>query len=760
MNKSRWLINITGTVQGVGFRPFVYRKATELDLTGSVRNTPEGVAIEAQGELGKLNTFIAELQANLPPLAEIRALEYEAIEQRTEASFNIDTSSQTGTITPTISPDIATCDECVSELMNSRDRRHHYPFTNCTNCGPRYTIIEGFPYDRPKTSMKIFDMCPDCTAEYGEPSNRRFHAQPNACPTCGPRIDIVESYSQSLLPSRSFAKDPVQRTLETMRAGGIVAIKGLGGFHLACDATNEKAVRHLREKKHRDLKPFAIMVRDLEAVRKICYVSNAEEKLLSSPRKPIVLLKKKSESPIAESVAPDNKYLGVMLPYTPLHHLLFSDQSTNLVMTSANFSDEPIIKDEVEARKKLGKIADLFLTHNRPIYMRTDDSVVRSTVSGPMIMRRARGYVPQPIEMPFHGHRVLALGGDIKNVFCLTNGTDAYLSQHIGDLQNPEAHGHFEHTVKHLSALLSIKPEVIAHDLHPNYFSTWSSRTLALSFEHTNIRFHGVQHHHAHIASCMAEHGLQNQKVIGLALDGAGFGPDGTIWGGEILRADYQGYERIGRIKPMPQPGGGAAAREPWRMALACLSKKDAERIRSLSSISSSDKSLIYEAMEKQINVPMTSSMGRLFDAVSAILGLVLKNAYEGHAAMVLEQAADETIEYSYVYNIDDGSNGILELDFTPTIEQIVKDTVQLAKPSIISAKFHNTVIDAFVEAVSKVSEGEPVVLSGGCMQNIWLSRGLTKSLEAKGYKVYTHHLVPPNDGGLALGQAAIASCV
>ncbi len=787
----RWHIEITGTIQGVGFRPFVYRKATELELTGSVRNTPEGVTIEVQGEADRLCTFVDGLRSEPPPLAEIRTLTHRPITPFEEDAFVIATSaSGEQELKPAISPDIATCDDCLRELMSSGDRRFRYPFTNCTNCGPRYTIIEGFPYDRAKTSMKNFAMCNACAAEYADPSARRFHAQPNACPDCGPQLNI-----------------PLDEALASIAHGNIVAIKGLGGFHLACDATNGQAVERLRARKRRDQKPFAIMVRDLEAARSICHISDDEAQLLTSPRCPIVLLHKKDGIPIADAVAPDNKLLGVMLPYTPLHHLLFttrraddigrqrgasdtplpklrrgsvrSQSALALVMTSANFSDEPIISDNNDARTQLADVADAFLTHDRPIHMRTDDSVIRPAKGGTIMIRRARGYVPSPIALPFSGPNVLALGGDIKNVFCLTDGTNAYLSQHIGDLANIESHEHFERTIEHLCSLLKIEPELIACDMHPDYFSSLVARRWALtagippwvvtqggntrSAPSSRIKTIDIQHHHAHIASCMAEHALPNQKVIGIALDGAGYGPDGTIWGGEILRADYAGYERLGRLKPVPQPGGDAAAREPWRMAVAYLRKLSALSCQLsakdiLKNIPEQELALVDQALEKDINCPLTSSLGRLFDAVAAILGIASYNAFEGQAAMMLEQAADEAVDESYAMDVRLESSDLIEIDAAPMIRAIVGDVHDGVPTRAISAKFHNAVVNAFLQAVQLIGGDEAVVLSGGCMQNAWLVQGLTKRLEKAGRRVYTHRLVPPNDGGLALGQAVVAA--
>jgi len=750
-NSKRWLIQITGTVQGVGFRPFVYRKASELGLTGYVCNTAEGVSIEAQGTSEKLSLFIAKLENDAPPLAHILNVEKKSIKPVHDDGFAIQLSTEADhDLRPAIAPDIATCDECLNELDSEKDRRHNYPFINCTDCGPRYTIIEGFPYDRPKTSMKIFDMCPECNAEYGSPMNRRFHAQPNACPKCGPMLKTVLSPGTSQARWYTKEHDPLMQTFLCLRAGGIVAIKGLGGFHLACDAKNDEAVKRLRSRKHRDQKPFAIMVRDLDSAKMICHISDDEAKILISPRRPIILLRKKENNGIAQSVAPGNKMLGVMLPYTPLHHLLFKN-SPVLVMTSANFSDEPIIKDEEEARKKLDSIADLFLTHNRPIYMRTDDSVVRVIDGAPMIMRRARGYVPSPLTLPSLAPQILALGSDIKNAFCLTKGMDAYLSQHIGDLENPETHEHFEKTIDHLIKLLKINPEIIAYDMHPNYFSSqYGRRHSAAHIE--------IQHHHAHITSCMAEHGLPNEKVIGIALDGAGFGPDGTIWGGEILRADYTGFERLARLKPVPQPGGDTAAREIWRMACAYLEIDEAEKLVSLGIMPDNEIPLVYQSMAKRINSPLTSSLGRLFDAVSAITGLSSLNSFEGQAAMMLEQCADESIKDHYSFTLEQSDKKILEIDFKPAIKAIVEDVCGTESRSTISTRFHNTVVNAIADAVKRIGGNERVVLSGGCMQNARLLAGLVRALESVGRRVYSHRLVPPNDGGLGLGQAAIAA--
>ncbi len=774
-------IVVTGTVQGVGFRPFIARTATTLGLAGFVTNTPEGVQIEVQGPPERLEAFLEALRQSPPPLARIQSIESKSIAILDEASFVIAPSRSGAGTTTMISPDIAPCAACAAELLDPQDRRHRYPFINCTDCGPRYSIIQGLPYDRPQTTMKPFAMCEACATEYADPTDRRFHAQPDACETCGPKISFVVSQDRGLVVSH----DPLHDTIAALDEGAIVAIKGVGGFHLACDAQSDAAVCELRRRKRRDEKPFALMVKDLDAARAICHVDETEAQLLTSPERPIVLLRKRDAIPVAQSVAPGNQRLGVMLPSSPLHHLLFhgsrvtSYESRIFVMTSANISDEPIVHTNDEACSKLADIADAFLMHDRDIHVRIDDSIARTMNGRALLMRRARGFVPAPIRMKRPMPPILATGADLKGAICVTRGHNAILSQHLGDLQNAEAHRGFEETVEHLTTLFAVRPEIIACDLHPDYFSTRFAETISRSLDLTKPRDHEttisrVQHHHAHIASCMAENDLPNEPVIGIALDGTGFGTDGTIWGGELLIADYEGFTRAARFKPVPMPGGDAAAREPWRMALAYLRTTDhgpwTKNQNLFPSVPREKIDLVRQVLEKRINCPMTSSCGRLFDAIAALIGLRTVNTFEGQAAMELEQIAADHCDEAYPYTIETRDSRHetrdhppLQIGFERMIEQIVNDAVAGISPSIISARFHNTLIETISDACRRIRSrftvhGSRVCLSGGCFQNACLAEGLKKKLVDQGFTVYTHALVPPNDGGIALGQTIVAA--
>ena len=775
-------------MQGVGFRPFVYRLARELLLSGHVKNSPEGVEIEAIGPREAVDSLVAKLKEDAPPLARVREvfreeLSFEGGAGAEAEPFRILESRVCGEAATEISPDIAPCEECIAELLNPADRRHRYPFINCTNCGPRYTIIDELPYDRPKTTMRSFTMCGSCSAEYRDPEDRRFHAQPDACGECGPSLQFIS------LPDRAPGPKGDEALLAALAAldrGAIVAIKGVGGFHLACDAKNNEAVKKLRERKLRDEKPFAVMVGDPEAARGLCHISSEEERLLASPQRPIVLLRKREGTVISEAIAPGNKNLGVMLPSTPLHHLLFEHHdslftihdSRILVMTSGNVTDEPIAFENDEALERLSKIADAALVHDRPIRARVDDSVARVVLGAPAVIRRARGYVPEPVRLAFSLPRIFAAGADMKGAICLTKGKNAWLSEHLGDLGNALAHRAFEDAANRLGSLLDIEPEIVACDMHPDYFST---RFVRSRFTIHDSRITAVQHHHAHVASCMAENDLPNEKVIGIALDGTGYGPDGTVWGGEILVADYAGFDRVARFRPVAMPGGEAAAREPWRTALAWLAKRDdgttgrrgIETTPSLSGIGEERLHVVRQMIEKGVNCPMTSSCGRLFDAVAALTGICLKNSFEGQSAMMLEQAADEVEEGSYSFGIRDselrirreGVDPLFEIDFAPTIAAVAEETAGGTPPPSVSARFHNALVDALAAACLRISgdsrftiSDSRVCLSGGCFQNAILSSKLKKRLEEEGLKVYTHSLVPAGDGGVALGQAVVAA--
>jgi hydrogenase maturation protein HypF len=756
MQISRQQIDVSGTVQGVGFRPFVYRIATNLDLVGSVCNTSAGVSIDIQGPAERVEAFCSALTNDAPPLARIQSTNFSDLPVQEIKEFTIRHSEPSNSSSAQISPDIAPCDECLAEMFSKSDRRFSYPFINCTNCGPRFTIIESVPYDRPATTMKSFEMCDKCASEYDAPLDRRFHAQPNACEICGPGLSFVNSDKSKTIKSGK----PIELALKELRDGGIVAIKGAGGFHLACDATNASALAKLRERKMRDKKPFAVMVGNIQEARKLCHISETEERLLASPERPIVLLKKLDRCELPRSVAPGNKYLGLMLPSTPLHHLLFSDSQV-FVMTSGNLSDEPLAYRDEEAMERLQNIADAFLLHDREINIRIDDSIARDMAGRPVLMRRARGYVPEPIHLNFDMPKILATGADMKGAICLTKGANALLSQHLGNLENAEACESFESAVSHLSKLYDIEPDIITCDLHPDYFSSRYAESKAKSHSVNIIR---VQHHHAHIAACMAENDLPNENIIGIALDGTGLGTDDTIWGGEVLVANYEKFTRAAYFSPAPLPGGDMAAREPWRMALAYLTKScDREIVDTWARTIPVDMEkvkLVSEMIDKDINSPMTSSCGRLFDAVAALIGLRLVNSFEGQAAMELEQIADIDESGYYDFSIE-GS----EINFSLTIKEILADLYMEIPTSTISGKFHNTIVEALRKSCRAILDDpqftiddSKVCLSGGCFQNLLLTSKLKKILENEGFTVYTHSLVPPNDGGIALGQAAIAA--
>ncbi|MDZ7373748.1 MAG: carbamoyltransferase HypF [candidate division KSB1 bacterium] len=756
-------ITISGIVQGVGFRPFVYRLAREHGVRGRVRNTTLGVEIYAEAGDGTLETFVAELRRRHPPLAFVLDFRVRPAEVRGYADFQIEKSGPEETRTAMVPPDIATCEDCLQEVLDPADRRYRYPFANCTNCGPRFTITRDIPYDRANTSMSAFTMCDECRREYEDPLDRRFHAQPNACPACGPHLEVWDNLGYRL----EGVEDPILFVAEQLREGKIVAVKGLGGYHLAVDAENEMAVRRLRERKGREEKPFAIMVRDLEAASQLVELDAAACELLRSPRRPIVLLPRRPDCPVAPSVAPHNAFLGIMLPYTPLHHLLLQEGFRALVMTSGNLSEEPICIANEEAVERLASLADLFLVHNRAILVRCDDSVIRWLPGGEFLpVRRARGFVPQPVVLPWPLRPVLAVGAELKNTVCLAAGTRATLSQHIGDLENLEALDFFQEAISHLRSILQIEPEVVAHDLHPDYLSTqWAEENFRPE------RRVGVQHHHAHVASCLAENGREG-PVLGLALDGAGYGPDGTVWGGEVLLASLRGYRRVARFFPVPMPGGARCVREPWRMALACLWAVDPdlaeERGAEWLGVDPPHAGAVLASLRHSLNAPLTSSCGRLFDAVSALLGLRGRISYEGQAATELEMAMyrnrspAEALAVSvepYPYTV--ARNGDLwELDWRPLFQAVVTDRVAGEDPSEISLRFHRTLVLALADLTLRVREEErvdTVALTGGCFQNVYLSASLSAALREAGFEVLVHRLVPPNDGGIALGQAVVA---
>lgn len=761
MGTVRRRIYVTGVVQGVGFRPFVYNLATRYGLAGWVCNTSAGVEIEAQGSDEQVARFIEALQVEAPPLARIDQVLTEELTPNGDTGFEIrHSAAQPGRFQP-ISPDVATCDACLAEVMDPRDRRYRYPFTNCTHCGPRFTIIRDIPYDRPQTTMASFTMCPECQAEYDDPTNRRFHAQPNACPACGPQVTLVPAVGRSLPPG--LPPDPIEATRALLTEGFIVAVKGIGGFHLACDARNEEAVRRLRERKGRAGKPFALMVRDLEAARRLCEVSPEEAKLLLSRERPILLLRARPEHDVAPSVAPRQRNLGMMLPYTPLHHLLLAPGAPDaLVMTSGNISEEPIITDNDEALRRLSPIADAFLMHNRDIYMRCDDSVVRVFRGAELPIRRSRGYAPYPVHLGWDAIPLLACGGELKNTFCVTRGPYAFLSQHIGDMENLQTLEAFEKAVTHFERLFRISPEAIACDLHPDYLATRYAQQRA---EREGLPLIGVQHHHAHVAACLAEHQASG-PAIGVAFDGTGYGDDGAIWGGEFLIADLRGYRRAAHLAYVPLPGGDAAVRRVYRIAWSHLAHAYGSSwpdLPALRDLPADEERIVRQQLDRGINAPPTSSMGRLFDAVSSLCGICQHATYEGQAAIELEMASYPSLSEASTYPWplgDPPETGPWALDTAPLIRAIVEDLLAGTDPAMAAARFHHTIAQMVADVCLRLRERfglNEVALSGGVWQNTALLELTVDRLAGHGFQVYTHRLVPPNDGGLSLGQAVVA---
>jgi hydrogenase maturation protein HypF len=754
MNERRH-ITVEGIVQGVGFRPFVYGLARKNGLAGFVLNDTVGVTIELEGEPPALDDFLAHLREQPPPLARIENVDCQIIPPKGESAFNIVGSQGEVERSVLISPDTPTCDDCIKELFDPFDRRYRYPFINCTNCGPRFTIIKDVPYDRERTTMGLFEMCGDCEGEFHDPVNRRFHAQPNACPRCGPRVRLLDAHGHEILDG-----EPISHAARLLRQGAVLAVKGLGGYHLACNALDHDAVERLRTRKHREEKPFALMARDLEAVKQLCLVSNEDEILLRSYARPIVLLRKHANIQIAEAVAPAQRQLGLMLPYTPLHHLLLAAADVPLVMTSGNLSEEPIAYKDDDALCRLGTIADYFLVHDREIHMRCDDSVARTIGKQELLIRRSRGYAPQPIAVtvPFV-QPVLACGAHLKNTFCLGKERHAFMSHHIGDLENYETWDSFAKGIEHFKKLFAIEPSLIAHDLHPEYLSTKYARGV------NGLTKIGVQHHHAHIASCMAEHGLAG-PVIGVAFDGLGYGGDGTIWGGEFLVARLSGYERRAHLRTVPLAGGDRAIREPWRMAVSYL--RDALGTDPISlglpgwdGISEKKITIVTSMMQRGVNTVQTSSCGRLFDAVASIMGLRHEVNYEGQAAIELEMAALEGISESYLFEI--GYTSPWEIDMRPAIQCLVQEIQMKVSLSLIAAKFHNTLVAVIVEVCQRLrgTDGLNLVcLSGGTFQNAYLLERVIPALRASGFEVYLNRKVPTNDGGIAFGQAAVANAI
>ncbi|HSE87040.1 MAG TPA: carbamoyltransferase HypF [Candidatus Binatia bacterium] len=754
MNERRH-ITVEGIVQGVGFRPFIYGLARKNGLAGFVLNDTAGVTMELEGEPPALENFLTHLREHPPPLTRIENLDYRTIPTKGESAFAIVGSRDEDERSVLIAPDTPTCEDCLKELFDPSDRRYRYPFINCTNCGPRFTIIKDVPYDRERTTMGHFQMCSDCEREFHDPADRRFHAQPNACPQCGPRVRLLDNSGHEILDG-----DPISHAGQLLRQGAVLAVKGLGGYHLACNALDHDAVRRLRARKHREDKPFAVMAGNLNAVKQLCLVSNEDEILLRSYVRPIVLLRKRDRIQIAEAVAPSQRHLGLMLPYTPLHHLVLADADVPLVMTSGNLSEEPIAYKDGEALCRLGKIAEYFLVHNREIHLRCDDSVARTIGKQELLIRRSRGYAPLPIfvTLPFT-QPVLACGAHLKNTFCFGKERHAFMSHHIGDLENYETLDSFGKGIEHFKNLFAIEPTAIAHDLHPEYLST----KYALGVE--GLTKIGVQHHHAHIASCMAEHGLEG-PVIGVAFDGLGYGEDGTIWGGEFLVAKFAGYERRAHLRTVPLAGGDRAIREPWRMALSYLRDALGKDPFSLglpgwNMIPEKKIEIVASMMERGLNTVQTSSCGRLFDAVASIMSLRHEVNYEGQAAIELEMAVVEGVAGSYPFEI--GSTSLWEIDMRPAIEHLVQEIQMKFSVSLMAAKFHNTLVAVIVEVCRRLRRTDGlnlVCLSGGTFQNAYLLGRIVPALRDSGFEVYLNRKVPTNDGGIALGQAAVANAI
>jgi hydrogenase maturation protein HypF len=748
-------VEVSGIIQGVGFRPLIYRLAKAIGLTGQVANTAAGVTIELDGTEQDIERFAKSIYSEKPPLAsieEFRVVKSDIEPDDAHQNFQIIESISSGNRIGPITPDSDVCDSCLSELFNPNDRRYLYPFINCTDCGPRYTLIEKTPYDRPLTAMKHFELCELCQAEYRDPVDRRFHAQATCCPACGPSVTLTTHDGQSIEDS-----DPIRRATDLLKEGKTVAIKGIGGFHLAVNAVDHDAVAKLRERKGRPDKPLAVMVGKLDQIKNFASFSLDEQNLLRGREKPIVLLQKNPSFPLADNVAPDNRFIGVMLPYTPIHHLLFYyHEFQALIMTSGNISGSPVVKDNEEAFAKLANIADYFLLHNRPIVTQADDSVIRVSGSDTALYRRARSFVPSVVNLKRDSGRTLALGAIIKNTICMTKEKEAFLSQHIGDLDNMDTQIHQKNISRHFQSLLRIEPDLLVHDLHPDYPGSRYARNQ------TELPTIGVQHHHAHAVSCMAEHGLSG-PVIALTLDGNGYGPDNTVWGGEVLLAHYENYERLAHLSSVEMPGGDAAIREPWRMAVSHLYRAFGHDYKGLKLHLVHDHKdkidIMQQMIDKSINSPLTSSCGRLFDSVAALLGLRYSSSFEGQAAAELEMLLepDDRDTASYPFEIIKSDSKPWLLPVKPIITGIVHDILENNESHRISKRFHNSLASLFTRVCREIRDQKNinlVVLSGGVFQNLNLSRQLKTNLEALAFTVYSHEQVPTNDGGISLGQA------
>jgi hydrogenase maturation protein HypF len=765
--ETRTQILVRGIVQGVGFRPFVFSLAQQRALKGKVLNNSTGVLIDVEGEAQAIEQFVNEIKLKPPPLSIIESVVLNHLQTPAYyKDFRIVESESNGAKFVPISADIATCEDCFEELFNPLDRRYRYPFINCTNCGPRFTIIEDVPYDRAKTTMRDFKMCDACRAEYEDPLDRRFHAEPTACSQCGPSVFLTDKQGFDLTDEKNHVR--LAQTL--LLNGAIVAIKGLGGFHLACDALNQKTVERLRHRKYREDKPFALMANSIEIVKEYCVVSKAEEELLSSPHRPIVLLERKTDAKIPNAIAPNVNTLGFMLPYTPLHYLLLENLDKPLVMTSGNISDEPICYKDEEANERLKPIADYFLLHNRRIHIRTDDSVIRvstvcaygrvnkSAIRNPqsaIVLRRSRGYAPAPVKTSFKFKKqILACGAELKNSFCLTKDDYAFISHHIGDLENLETLKSFTEGIEHFKQLFNLEPEIIAYDLHPEYLST----KYAMETDAEKI---GVQHHHAHIAACMADNEIEGE-VIGVAMDGLGFGADGKLWGGEFFVADFKTAERIAHLDYVPMPGGTKAIREPWRMAAVYMQRAFGDEFLNVNlpfiqNINRGEWKTLQRMIKTETNCPETSSMGRLFDAVSGLLCLRNTVNYEGQAAIELETIANKNETRSYEFEIE--NNHVIRAE--KIIQQAVDDLLNGCSANEVSVKFHLAVVNLIARIASQIRDERHlnrIALSGGIFQNMFLLDRVCGLLETDGFEVFTHSRVPANDGGISLGQVAIAN--
>ncbi len=749
----RLRVRVTGIVQGVGFRPFVHLVAGELGLVGFVGNDESGVFIEAEGPAPALDALLVALRERPPPLAMVTGVDATALPVAGDTAFTIAASTAHGRRATLISPDTATCADCLRELRDPADRRYRHPFVNCTNCGPRFTIVADVPYDRAATTMAGFPMCGACAAEYHDPADRRFHAQPVCCPQCGPTLRLLTPAGAEV-GSDPVGPDPTGAAAVLLRAGAVLAIKGLGGYHLAVLASDDDAVAALRARKHREDKPFAVLVPDVAAIRELCELDAAEQAELTSRRAPIVLLRRRRDARVAPAVAPGNAHLGMLLPYTPIHHLLLDALAEPIVLTSGNVSDEPIAHRDDDARHRLGGIADVFLTHDRAIRTRADDSVLRVVRGRPYPVRRSRGYTPEPLRLPVGADRpVLGCGAELKNTFCLLRGADAFVSHHIGDLENAETLHAYIDGIAHLGRLLDVEPAVLAHDLHPEYLSTKYALDRA---DVGHLELVGVQHHHAHLAACLAEHG-ETGPVIGIACDGTGYGTDGVLWGGEVMEVSLAGFRRIAHLEPVALPGGATAIRQPWRTAASWLRTAgvDPDGLE-VAGRNRAQWRAVQRLLDSDLDMPLTTSAGRLFDAVAALAGVRDRVNYEGQAAIELEQAADRAVCDGYPA----GRDGML-IRAGELVRAVVADLRRGASLGVVSARFHNGLADALVTAAEdgcRAGGHDVVALSGGVFQNLLLLERVRTGLETAGLRVLVHSRMPCNDGGISLGQVAVAA--